>query len=265
MTTPSRRPRPRKLARAVVAAIGALGVVVGGCATPAPRKPLEMTPIGTVPDVERTVVEPDGGTTTAPNSGTASTAKEAACTMSEIESLEQALRGCDSPMPRAGDVPAGLADKLELSVTSSAPSTTPGGRIDVTLTLKNKSNDPLALYFSGDPKPRFEVEAFDAKGARRVDLPTGKAPKTAYPPTRPAKASRITLMPGGTARVRVPWDAVKTRWAPEKVKTWEGRGPARTVLANLPYGKYQLRIALPLIAFEKAELDLPKVGVEVVP
>lgn len=262
MTTPSRRRRPRKLARAAVAA---LAVVLGGCAAPAQRRPIEMTPIGTVPDVERTVVELDGGTTTTPNSGTASPAKEAACTMNEIEALDQALRGCETPMPRAGDIPAGLADKLELSVTSSAPSTTPGGRIDVTLTLKNKSNDPLALYFSGDPKPRFEVEAFDAKGARRVDLPTGKAPKTAYPPARPAKASRITLMPGGTARMRVPWDAVKTRWAPEKVKTWEGRGPARTVLANLPYGKYLLRLALPLIAFEKVEIELPKVGIEVVP
>jgi hypothetical protein len=262
MTIPSRRLRPRKHPHppgAAAHAIIALGILMGGCASPPQRKPIEMTAIGTVP-----VVEPDGGTTTSPNSGTGASAKEAACTMAEIDSLEQVLRGCDSPMPKAGDVPGGLADKLELSVTSSTPSTTPGGRVDVTLTLKNKTNDSLPLYFSGDPKPRFEVEAFDGKGVHRVDLPLGKAPKTAYPPTRPVKASRITLMAGGSARIRVRWDAVKTRWAPEKVKTWEGRGPARTVLADLPYGKYMLRVAIPLILAEKGEMDLPKVGIDVV-
>lgn len=265
MTTTSRRPRPRKLGRLAAAAMVAHALALLGCTPPPQRKPIEMTPIGTVPIVERTVVEADaGGTTTSPNSGTAVSAKETACTLAEIDSLDQVLRNCDSPMPKAADVPSGLGEKLELTVTSSTGSTKPGGRVDVTLTLKNKSNDPLPLYFSGDPKPRFEVETFDATGTRRVDLPKDKPPKTAFPPTRPVKASRIILMAGGSARIRVPWDAVKTRWAPEKVKTWEGRGPARTVFANLPHGKYQLRVAIPLIVFEKRELELPKIGVDVV-
>ena len=42
-------------------------------------------------------------------------------------------------------------------------------------------------------------------------------------------------------------------------------GPARTVLANLRYGKYLVRVVIPLIMPEKSELDLPKVGVDVVP
>ncbi|CAN5878060.1 hypothetical protein BH11MYX4_BH11MYX4_55650 [soil metagenome] len=265
MTIPSRRERPRKLARPAAAMIVTLGCCWLACAPPPQRKPLEMTPIGTVPVIERTAVEPDAGATTAPNSGTTVSAKEAACTVAEVEQLADVLRNCDAPMPKGADVPSGLAEKLELSVASSAPTTTPGGRVEVTLTLKNKTNDSVTLYFVGEPKPRFEVEAFDAKGARRVEMPKDKAPKAAYPPQRPVKASRIILTGGGSARIRVPWEAVKTRWAPEKAKTWEGRGPARAVFANLPYGKYQLRVVMPLIMVEKGELDLPKVGVDVTP
>jgi len=222
-----------------------------------------MAPIGTVPIKERTADEPDGGATTTPNSGTPSAAKEAACTSGDFESLEEALKQCDSAMPRAGDVPSGMRDKLEVRVISGTPSISPGGRVDLTLTLKNKSGEPLPLYFSGDPNPRFEVEALDAKG-RRVDLPTGKPPKTPTVPTRDVKSARITLAPGGTARVKIPWDAVKTRWAPEKAKSWEGRGYPRAGAGPLAAGKYTLRIVLPLIGvFEKGELELPKVPMEV--
>ena len=222
-----------------------------------------MAPIGTVPIKERTAEEADGGSTTTPNSGTPSAAKESACTSGEFDALEDALKQCDSTMPRGGDVPSGMREKLEVRVTSGTPSITPGGRVDLTLTLRNKSAEPLPLYFSGDPTPRFEVEALDAKG-RRVDLPTGKPPKTPAMPARDVKAARITLAPGGTARVKIPWDAVKTRWAPEKVKVWEGRGYPRAAAGPLATGKYTLRIVLPLIGvFEKGELELPKIAVEV--
>ncbi|MBX3190006.1 MAG: DUF4232 domain-containing protein [Labilithrix sp.] len=237
----------------------------GGCAPPAQRKPIEMTPIGTVPNVPRTADDDTSeGPVTSPNSGTPSpgtAAKEAACTGGEFDALDDALRQCDTPMPRSGEVPGGMKVKLDVRVVPSTPSTTPGGRVDLVVTLKNKSSEPLPLYFSGDPSPRFEVEALDAKG-RRADLPTGKPPKAG--PTREVKASRITLTPGGTAKVRLAWDAVKTRWAPEKAKTWEGRGPPRAPAGPLPTGKYQLRVVLPLIGvFEKGELDLPKVPMEV--
>ena len=263
MTTTSRRQRPRKLARAAVAALALQGVVVAGCDEPSRRKPIEMAPIGTVPIKERTAVEGGDGGTTTPNSGTPSVAKEAACTSGDFETLEEALKQCDSAMPRSGDVPSGMRERLEVRVVSGTPSITPGGRVDLTLTLKNKSNEPLPLYFSGDPAPKFEVEALDTKG-RRVDLPTGKPPKTPTVPTRDVKASRVTLAPGGTARVKIPWDAVKTRWAPEKAKVWDGRGYPRAPAGPLAAGKYMLRIVLPLIGvFEKGELELPKVAMEV--
>jgi hypothetical protein len=265
MTTAPRRTRPRNLARATSIALLLEAIVCSGCSSPQRRKPIEMAPIGTVPILSRTAEEPEGGTTTTPNSGTPSAAKEAACTGGEFEALEETLRQCDSSMPRPGDVPAGMRDRLEVRVTASTPSITPGGRVDLTVTLKNKSNDPLPLYFTGDPTPRFEVEALDSRG-RRVDLPSGKPPKSPAMPSRDVKASRITLTPGGTARVKVPWDAVKTKWAPDKVKSggWEGRGYPRNPSGPLGTGKYTLRVVLPLVGvFEKGELELPKIGIEV--
>lgn len=254
----------RACALAVWAAV-VTSAAVEGCTPPSQRKPIEMTPIGTVPNVTRTVEEEpsDSGVTT-PNSGTPSPVKEAICTGGEFDSLGDTLRQCDTPMPRAGDVPVGMKDKLDVRVVASTPSTPPGGRVDLTVTLKNKSNEPLPLYFTGDPSPRFEVEALDAKG-RRADLPNGKPPKSTTPaPTREVKALRITLTPGGTAKVRLAWEAVRTRWAPEKAKTWDGKGPPRAPAGPLPTGRYQLRVVLPLIgAFDKGELDPPKIPMDV--
>jgi hypothetical protein len=259
-----------KLARKTVPALasGALllahAVVTLGCAPPPQRKPLEMTPIGTVPNIPRKAEESEGGATTTPNSGTPlSATKESPCSGGDFDALDETLRQCDSGMPRAGEVPAGMRDRLEVRVTSSAISTPPGSRIEVTVTLRNKSSDPLPLFFSGDPAPHFEVDAFDAKG-RRVDLPTSKQPKTPAVPARDVKASKVTLTPGGTARLRIPWEAVKMRWAPEKVKGWEGRGYPRVAAGGLPAGKYTLRAVLPLIGvFEKGDLEIPKLVIDV--
>ncbi len=267
MTTTSRARRsrtPGKLARGAVVALALHGVVSLGC-DPAKtqRKPIEMAPIGTVPIFTRTTAEEGDGGTTTPNSGTPNPAKEAACQSADFESLEETLRLCDSPMPRAGDVPSGLRDKLEMRVTAGTPSITPGGRVDLTLTVKNKSNETLPLYFSGTPQPAFEVEALDAKG-KRVDLPGGKPPKSPALATRETKAARIMLNPGGTARIRIPWDAVKTKWAPERMKSWEGRGYPRAPGGPLGPGKYTLRVFVPLVGvFDKSESDLPKVPIEV--
>lgn len=236
-------------------------VALAACSRPIQHKPIEMEAIGTVKNVPKPE-EPDltPGNTTSPNSGTPNAAKEAACTMAEVENLEEALRSCDVAMPKANDVPA-IKDKLEVRVVASTPSTTPGGRVDLVVTLHNKTNDPLPLYFTGDPNPHFDVEALDAKG-RRADLPANKwpgYPKGFKPDTREVKASRITLDKGGTARVRIAWDAVKTKWAPDKAKTWEGRGYPRAPAGPMPAGKYTLRVLVPLIG----EIDTPKVDVTV--
>lgn len=232
-----------------------------GCSSPIQRKQIEMESIGTVKNVPKPLEDDSPGTTTTPNSGTANPAKEAACTMTDVENLEEALRSCDVPMPKANDVPP-IKDRIELKITASTPSTTPGGRVDLVLTLRNKTDNPLPLYFTGDPNPRFDVEAYDAKGRTRVDVPSGKFPgypKGFKPEARDAKAARITLEKNGTARVKLAWDAVKTKWAPEKAKTWEGRGYPRTPAGPMPAGKYTLRVLVPLIG----DIDPPKVEVEV--
>lgn len=253
------RSRVARALRLPGAAFAVLGLAA--CTTPVQRKPVEMEAIGTVKNVPMPD-EPDNspGNTTTPNSGTPNAAKEAACTMAEVENLEEALRSCDVPMPKASEVPS-LKDKLEVKVVASTPTTTPGGRVDLVLTLHNKTNEPLPLYFTGDPNPHFDVEAVDAKG-RRADLPATKwpgYPKGSKPEAREVKASRITLDKSGTARVRIAWDAVKMKWAPDKAKTWEGRGYPRTPAGPMPAGKYTLRVFVPLIG----EVDTPKVDVTV--
>lgn len=244
------------------AACAALGLTaLSACTTPLPRKQIEMESIGTVKNVPKPIEDNSPGPTTTPNSGTANAAKEAACTMTDVENLEEALRTCDVPMPKANDVPQ-IKDKIEVKVSASTPSTTPGGRVDLVLTLRNKTDNPLPLYFTGDPSPRFDVEAYDAKGRTRVDIPAGKFPgypKGFKPEAREAKAARITLEKNGTARVKLSWDAVKMKWAPDKAKTWEGRGYPRTPAGPMPAGKYTLRVLVPLIG----EVDAPKVEVEV--
>jgi hypothetical protein len=263
--SPAMSPFSRPLAQAAraCAALLALAALAGlegyatGCDATKARKPVEMAPIGTVPIATRTAAEPVGGTTTTPNSGTPNPMKEAACAGDDFEALDEALKQCDTKMPRATDVPTGMRDKLEMRVTTATPSIAGGGRVDLTITFKNKSSEPLPLYFTGDPRPLFDVEAVDLKG-HRVDLPAGKPPKAPAVPTHDVKASRITLAPGGTARVKITWDAVKTRWAPEKVKSWDGRGYPRAPNGPLASGMYTLRIVVPLIGvFEKGDVEIP--------
>jgi hypothetical protein len=233
-----------------------------GCSPPPEPKKLEMEPIGTIKNVPTTAREElrggDSGVTS-PNSGTPSPGSSA-CSGLEFENLDDVLRQCEVPMPRSSEVPT-IKDKLDVKVSTSSPSTTPGGRVDVQITLRNKSNDPLVLYFTGDPAPRFDLEAVDAKG-RRVDLPANKwpgYPKGYKPEAREVKAAKVTLDKNGTAKIKLSWDAIKTKWAPDKAKTWDGRGFPRTPSGPLGVGKYLLRVVLPLIG----DLDVPKAPVEI--
>lgn len=184
--------------------------------------------------------------------------------MADAASLPDTVRACDVPAPKTSELVSGIASKLELSIATDTQITQPGGRIDVTLTVKNKTNEALPLYFTGEGRVRFEVEAFDAKGKGRVDLPKEKPPKGATPPPRASKTSKVVLPGGASAKIKVPWDAVKYRWAPEKVKAWDGRGPARAGAGDLTPGKYQLRVPLPILTPDKSDLDSPRVTVDVV-
>lgn len=251
------------LRRRPMATALALGAVCAAwaCSPGLQHKTIEMEPIGTVPNVARTPVDTDdsdSGVTT-PNSATPSPVKENACAGTDFDSLDDVLKQCDVPMPKQAELPTGLKEKLEVKITPSAPKVSPGGHLEVAVVFRNKSTSPLDLYFSGDPNPHFDLEALDAKG-RRADLPTSKQPKSSGPqPARDAKASKVTLGGGGSARLKVGWDAVKTKWAPELAKSWEGRGFPRAPAGPLSVGKYTLRLAVPLIG----DLDPPKTTVDV--
>jgi hypothetical protein len=62
------------------------------------------------------------------------------------------------------------------------------------------------------------------------------------------------------------WDAVKTRWAPEKLKgTPPEKGYPRAPAGALPKGKYSLRVATPLTnVFEGVDHEVSHPRVDVV-
>jgi hypothetical protein len=232
----------------VAIAVFGFGTTLLACGHPPQPKKLQMEPIGTLKNVPTTPLEDtaDGGVTT-PNSGTPSP-QASACSALDFENLAETFGACEVPMPRASEVVA-LKDKLDVKLTPSTPTATPGGRLEIQIAIRNKTNEPVPLYFSGDPTPRFDVETVDSKG-RRADLPAGKWP--GYPKgykaeTHEAKVNRITLDKNGTAKIKVAWDAVKTKWAPDRAKGWEGRGYPRVPSGPLASGKYSVRVFLPLL------------------
>jgi hypothetical protein len=248
---------------APVVVLAALAGLVA-CGGPPKRKPLEMEHIGTFPNLDRTPpVDTSDRPVTAPNSAVTPTPtpgrEGSACSGTDLDGIEEAVKSCEAPMPKNADL--ATKDKIEIRVTTSTPQITPGGRVDVTVVFRNKSNGPVSIYFTGDPVPRFDVEAQDAKG-RRADQPAGKQPpwpKGSGSSSRDVKAAKFTIDKGGTAKLRIPWDAVKTKWAPEKVKTWEGRGFPRAPSGPLAAGRYTLIVKMPLLN----DIDVPKVPIEV--
>ena len=151
-----------------------------------------------------------------------------------------------------------------------APTISPGSRVDFMLTLTNKSNAPIPLYFTLDPTPRFPTETYDAKN-RRAEMPVGNPPP--LPKGVPAReatsheTARVTIVPNGTAKLTVPWDAVKTKWAPDKLRgTPPEMGYPRVPAGPLAKGTYTVRVAMPLVlVFEgtEREVSAPKAQIVV--
>jgi hypothetical protein len=136
----------------------------------------------------------------------------------------------------------------------------------------NKGKTDLLMRFKVDPFPRFQVEAYDSNH-KRADAPASDPPappKDYTPPPEPeSKVATIAIQPGGSARITVPWDAVKTVWAPEKLKkgsTAAGGGFPRKPAGPLPKGVYAVKVVPPLTTvldgFEPPSVDIG-VGVEV--
>lgn len=199
--------------------------------------------------------------------------KKDECLGFEIGNLEEVLlkNACEEATTRPDSIqPVDLKGKLAVSVAASPTKLPAGAKADLVVSFANKSKEPLTLKFRLDPMPRVEVETYDAKG-KRVDMPAGKPPPppknaTQAPPTEP-KTAKVTIAAAGTARMRVAWEAVKMKWAPEKYKgTPPERGYPRAPAGPLGKGKYKVKVVTPLVGvFEGVdhEVSAPTVEVEV--
>lgn len=201
-------------------------------------------------------------------------AKKDECVGFEIGNLEEVLSksACEEPNLKPDSLPpVDLKGKLEVSLTASPTKVAPGGKADLFVSFVNKSKEPITLHFRVDPVPRFEVEAYDAKKNNRVDTPAGKPPPppkgVTPPPASEPKSARVTLSPNGSAKVKLPWEAVKTKWAPEKVRgTPPERGYPRSPAGPLGKGKVILKVVTPLVGVNEGgekEFSVPKLELEI--
>ncbi len=198
--------------------------------------------------------------------------KKDECAGSEIGNLEDVLNrvACEVPNPKPDEKALDPKDRLDVKISTSTPKVMPGQHVDIVVTLANKGKEPLPLLFTIDPTPRFSIEAYDAK-AKRADIPPGQPPalpKGVAPrvPGEP-KTAKVTIAAGGAARLRLGWDAVRTKWAPDKLRgTPPERGYPRTPNGPLPKGKYTLKVVMPLVGVLEGvekEVSAPKLPIEV--
>jgi hypothetical protein len=176
---------------------------------------------------------------------------------------------CEVPGAKR-DVSANTKDALVVTATADSARVKPSGHADLLVTFTNKSAAPLSLDFTVDPTPRFSVEVYNAKTNKRAELPAASEPKIPAGMSRDTtepKIARVTITANGKATVHVPWDAVKTRWAPEKLKgTPPEMGYPRVPAGPLAKGKYNLRVMTPLTnVFEGIdhEVSAPRTAIEV--
>jgi hypothetical protein len=207
----------------------------------------------------------------APGSADDSTGpKKDECTVFDEPNLEGVLlkSACEAPTPTGQ--PPDTSKTLVVKVTASPNIVASGGHADLVVSYTNKSAVPLPLYFTIDPMPRFEIETYTAKG-NRVDKPKNTPPPlpAGMAPREPgeAKIARIVLTANGTARMPLGWDAVKMRWAPEKLKgTPPEKGYPRAPAGPLPKATYSVKVVTPLTyVFEGIdhEVSAPRVDIVV--
>jgi hypothetical protein len=197
--------------------------------------------------------------------------KASACTGFDLDLMAALIQSaCEVPNPSPSAPQKDMKGLLEVKVTTSANKVAPGAHVDVIVTFMNKSKEPLPLDFVLDPTPRFMVEAYDAKN-KRADMPAGAPPPfppgTADRPPANQGLARVTLVPNGSAHVKLSWDANRMKWAPEKVKgTPPEMGYPRTPSGPLGGGKYSLRVVTPLTNVAEGsehEVSAPKTPIEV--
>jgi hypothetical protein len=236
---------------------------IGACGGPT-AKPKSPDDIGNATDggeTDAAVASADAGAASTPSP----------CTGSDIDLLNALIQSaCEvkniAPDAKLKDVSA----LLDVKVSPSSNTVPPGGHLDVLVTFTNKSKDPLPLDFLLDPTPRFSIEVYNSKNAR-AEMPKTKPPKVKNegpaPDPTAAGTAEVTIPPGGKAWVKLPFDAVRLKWAPEKVKgTPPELGFPTSPAGPLLKGSYLLKVVTPLVGvFEGAAHDVssPKATIAV--
>ncbi len=214
----------------------------------------------------------DGGDPAASGGDQAGEAvKPSPCTGFDMDLMSVLIqKACEVPNPKPEDKPRDVKGILEVKAMAAGNKVPQGGHVDIVVTFTNKGANLLPLDFTIDPEPRFQIETYGAKNNRRVDLPPGNPPKVpadASRTTADPTTARVVLAANGKATVKLGWDAVKMRWAPEKLKgTPPEMGYPKAPAGNLPKGKYTLRIVTPLVGiFEGVdhEVSTPRAPIEV--
>jgi hypothetical protein len=203
-------------------------------------------------------------------SGAPGVAKKEECNVFDEANLEGVLLKSACEVPNPTGAPPDMSKTLAVTLNVSPAKVTPGGHTSITVTFANKSTAVIPLYFTIDPMPRFEIEVYDAKG-NRVDMPKNSPPPLppGVEPRGPGeqRTARIYLAANGTARMPMTWDAVKMKWAPEKLKgTPPEKGYPRAAAGPLAKGKYTVKVVTPLTnVFEGVDHDVsaPRVQVDV--
>jgi hypothetical protein len=199
--------------------------------------------------------------------------KKDECVGFDVASLEDMLSKapCEVPNQKPDSIsPVDMKGKVDVKIDASPTTTAPSGKVDLVVSIVNKTKEPITLNFRIDPTPRFDVEVLDKKG-KRIDVPAGTPPDPpkghSPPPPAEAKTAKLTIAAGGTARQRVQWEAVKMTWAPEKVRgTPVERGFPRKPAGPLPKGKYTVKVQTPLVGVQEGvehEVSGPRVEIEV--
>lgn len=256
----------------VAAALASTGLGCGGTKPPPPQEPSGEATAPEKSDDAKTEKSGDKGEGSGTD-GDESKSKSSICSGFDID-LIAALghSACEVPDVKATDAKSmDMKGKLEVKLAATASRVDPGGQVDFIVQMTNKTKAPLSLDFLLDPTPRFQVEAYDSKGVKRVDMPAGKQPTIpAALADRPAAAqtlARVTLAPNGTAHAKVSWNAVRTRWAPEKLKgTPPEMGYPRVPAGPLGKGRYMVRVVTPLLSAMEGsdkEVSAPRAGIEV--
>lgn len=252
---------PSALPRSLVVPsfVGLAALSFCGCTPYKPPK-IDMVPIGTnAPDVNEEKY-PTNKPPPVVDNGAAK-----GCVVNEAEEIADWLKN-DKCKIAAGDADPtpGLTQKLDVKLTASTAEISPGGRVDLVLTIKNKSSEQVGLVFSVDG-PAFVVQTWDAKG-KRVGQPSGKpkAPSGVVIDEDSVRTVKLLVGSGGTLKTKLFWDAVKYRWAPDKIEgsvVTIGTFPVASA-GNLPIGKYTVRLGSSLSGL--SDESLPRVPVEVV-